>query len=107
ARRRPGIVLGLEEAGELRVRDLDAEVAEKVPDEARILDLLDRARKPEEGQVRLGEVRGERVRLGHAVTADRREPGAMTGLEQRRLPLPAHERVAPVEEDRLDHRGLR
>src|SRR5262249_61524307 len=42
ARGRPRLVLGLEEAPELLVGDLDLEMGEQLADEARILDLLGR-----------------------------------------------------------------
>src|SRR4029079_11192173 len=48
ARRIPGAVLGLEEAPELRVVHLDLEVAQKPEHELRVLDLLDRPRRPEQ-----------------------------------------------------------
>src|SRR5215212_8670182 len=52
-RRIPGRVLGLDEARQLRVVDLDLEVPEQLADEPRVLELLDGARCPEERLVAL------------------------------------------------------
>ena len=62
-------MLGLEEASELLVRDLDREVTERLPDETRVLDLLDRAGDPEERLEVLPEVGANLVR--------RRQVGAL------------------------------
>src|SRR6185437_4573654 len=45
-----------------------------------------------------------RERGGLVAPPDGVEPGAMPGCEQLVVPLEAHERLAPVEGDRLDHR---
>ena len=45
-RRRPGGVLDLQVAHQLLVRDLDPEMPEQLADQTRVLDLLDRARRP-------------------------------------------------------------
>ena len=44
-------MLGFEEPTELLVGDLDVEVPEQLPDEAGVLDLLERPRDPEQRQV--------------------------------------------------------
>jgi hypothetical protein len=49
------------------------------------------------------EARGETERLARAT--ERREPGAVPGREQLVVPFELHQRVAPVEENRVEHRG--
>ena len=67
-------MLGLEEAAELLVRDLDREVTERLPDETRILDLLERAGYPEERLVVLAEVRANLVRRRQVVASEASSP---------------------------------
>ena len=98
-------MLGLEIRVELRVGRLDAEVGEKPADERRILELLERAGLGEERLVRLAEVRRDALVAGEVGAADRLEPGTVSSFEQRVVPLPLHQSVAPVEEDRAQHDG--
>src|SRR5215510_13389603 len=56
ARRLPPLVLRLEKPIELRVRDLHAEVPERLADDAQVLDLLERPRNPEQRLELLAEV---------------------------------------------------
>ena len=104
-RRLPRRVLGLEIAVELLVGGVDPEVAEQLAHEPRVLDLLECARLPEHRLVPLAEVRGDLRRLGQAVPPERCEPCAMAGLDELRLVRERHQRVAPVEENRAQHRG--
>src|SRR2546430_421868 len=67
-RRVPGHMLGLEEAVQLLVRDLDAEIAEELTDKFGVLELLDRAGCPEEGLVPLAEVRRQALDLREVVS---------------------------------------
>ena len=106
ARGLPGGVLGFQEAVELLIRDLEAEVAETFPHEARILDLLDRARHPEERCVAFPEVSGEGILVRQTVPPDGCEAGPMASVEQGFVVDELHERVAPIEEDRLQHGGV-
>jgi Ca2+:H+ antiporter len=96
---RPGCVLGFEVAVELVVADLDLEVAEELPDEPRVLDLLERAGQPEQRLVRLAESLSDL----DVVAADRLEACTMTRDEQVLVPRPLHQGVAPVEQHGLDH----
>ena len=107
-------MLGLEEASELLVRDLDREVTERLPDEARVLDLLERAGDPEEGLEVLSEVRvvesrpPARAKLVSLQTcaqsrpeqrpSDGAEPSDCAGSASYVARSPSR-RVAPVEED--------
>src|SRR3954469_13863131 len=102
-RGRPYGVLGCEEARELAVVDLDTELCEQCPHFGWILDLLDHARCEETCEVGIAESVGDaRARL----PADCGETGGMPGLEHAVRGRPAHERVAPVEQNRIDHRPL-
>src|SRR6266516_623640 len=105
ARRLPGGVLGLEEAPELLIRDLDPEVAEQLAHEPRILDLLERARHPEERLVLLAEVRRDRARFGEPVAPERLEPRPVPRLDERLVVAELHQRVSPVEENGSQHPG--
>ena len=73
-RRLPCLVLSLEKAPQLLVRDLDAEVRECLADHARILDLFQRPRDPEQGLELLAEVRANVVGGREVVLYDRRNP---------------------------------
>src|SRR5512133_355262 len=103
SRRIPRRVLGLEKTRQLFVVDLEAEIAEQLPDEPRILELLDRAGGPEERLVALAKVRRQALHLRQVVAPDRREPRAMAGFDERLVVGEAHQGVAPVEEDRRRH----
>ena len=101
ARGLPGCVLGLEKPRELVVRELSAEVGQRVADHARVLDLLDRAGYPEEWLEVLPEVGADLVGGREVVPLERREPGAEGPVHQLLVELEVHQRVAPVEEDCL------
>ena len=92
-------MLGLEEASELLVRDLDREVTERLPDETRVFDLLDRARDPEERLEVLSEVGANLVRRRQVVASERVEPGSKGGVHQLLVVAKVHQGVAPVEEN--------
>jgi hypothetical protein len=96
-------VLRLEIAHELVVGDLDAEMAQELTHEPGILDLLDRAGRPEEGFVVLAKMLGDHLCLGQFVPAERRQACAVPRFDQIRVVTEVHEGVAPVEEDRLEH----
>jgi hypothetical protein len=102
-RRFPRGVLGGEEAIDLRVSQLDAELAEELPDHARVLDLLERVGRPEQRQVALPEPRSRHLGRRKAVAADRREPGRPARLEEVLVVGEVEERVAPVEKDGVRH----
>ena len=102
ARRAPSGVLGLEETAELVVVDLDVELAEQPADLGWILDFLDEARLEEAGDIDVAEPVRD---AGDRLAAERSEAGEVPGFEEVRFRRPLHERVAPVEEDRLEHRG--
>src|SRR5581483_10444033 len=98
ARRLPSGVLGLEEALELAVGYVDPLVREQPADEARVLDLLERAGNPQERQIGVPEALRQ---CGNGVAADRAQSRVVAHGEELGLPLPPHERVAPVEENGL------
>jgi hypothetical protein len=100
ARRLPRAVLGLEEGVELLLVHLDLEVMEKPTHELRVLDLLDRPGRPEERLVLFAEVLRQ---LGLLVLPDRGEPRAVTGRDELGGVHELHQRVAPVEQNRLQH----
>ena len=102
-RRLPRGVLRLEETGQPVVVYREAEVAEQLRDQLRILDLLHRAGNPEERLVVLPEVRRQSLEVCRLAVPDRLEPGAVAGGDQLRVVRELHQRVAPVEEDRLKH----
>jgi hypothetical protein len=68
--RRPRLVLGLEETPQLLVAQLEAEVRERLADNARVLDLLERPGHPEQRLELLAEVRADLVRRCEIVTAE-------------------------------------
>src|ERR671936_1701701 len=105
-RRIPRAVLGLEVPRQLVVVDLDPEVAQQAADEAGVLDLLDRAGYPEERLVVLAEALREGVHLRQPVAPDGGEPGPVAGDDQLRRVRELDQRVAPIEEDRLEHGWL-
>ena len=75
----------------------------QLADETRVLDLLDRARRPEERLVVVANVRGDRVRVREPVPSQRSQPRSVTRLDQLRVVLEVHERVTPVEEHGPQH----
>jgi hypothetical protein len=95
-------MLGLEEPHELRVGDLDLEVRERLPDQAGVLDLLEGSGDPEERFEPLAEVLSDLVGR-EAVAAERREACAEGRVHELLVEPEVHQRVAPVEEDRLEH----
>src|SRR5262249_51958751 len=99
----PSRVLGLEELCQLLVFDLDPEISEQLPDEPGVLELLDRARCPEERFVTLAKTRRHALHLRQIVAPERRKPGAVAGLDERLVVLEAHQGVTPIEEDRGRH----
>src|SRR5581483_7672561 len=103
--RLPGRVLRLEEAVEVALRDVDPEVAEAVAYEAGVLDLLQRTRHPQERLVAFAKVLGEGVGLGEPVAPDGDQARAVPRAEERLVVDELHERVAPVEQHRLEHPG--
>src|SRR6185312_10542335 len=103
SRRIPGFVLGLEEAGQFLVADLDSEVAEKLPHQAGVLELFDRARRPEEGLIALAKVSGDALDLRQLVPVERPEAGTVSGLDERLVVGELHQGIAPVEEDGRPH----
>ena len=96
-------MLGLQVAHQLLLRDLDPEMPEQLADETRVLDLLDRARRPEERLIVVANVRGDRVRVREPVPSQRSQPRSVTCLDQLRVVNEVHERVAPVEENSPQH----
>ena len=54
----------------------------------------------------LAEVLGERVVVRQIVAADGGEPGSVTGADQLGRLRELHQRVAPVEENGLEHGSL-
>src|SRR5215216_1286552 len=103
AGRRPGGMLGLEEAPELLRGDVDPEMAEQLADEAGVLDLLQCPGDPEERLVVLAEAARNRVRLRQAVAPQRLEPRTLSRLDELRVVPELHQRVSPVEEDCAEH----
>src|SRR5581483_1590588 len=101
---RPGRMLRVEEAQQLVVRDLDAELAEHAAHLRGVFDLLDDAGLEPRRDVRVAEALRE---PRDWLPPDRREPGAMAVGQQLRVGIPAHERVAPVEENCAQHGRLR
>src|ERR671925_2033653 len=97
ARGRPRRVLGVEEATELLVRDLDPKMIERLAHEARVLDLVERAGHPEERYIALAEVGRVRLELGKAVAFDRFEARARPGFDELLVVPKLHESVAPIE----------
>ena len=92
-------MLGLEEASELLVGDLDREVTERLPDETRVLDLLERAGHPEERLEVLSEVGSNLVRRRQVVSLQSGKPRAEGGVHQLLVVAEVHQGVAPVEEN--------
>ncbi len=95
----PGPVLGGEEARELLVGELDSEVRKRLAHHPWVLDLLERARNPEERHILIAKPRRRLSVGGKPVPVDRRKPGLPAGFEQGFVPREMKERVAPVEED--------
>src|SRR5439155_20874293 len=54
-------------------------------------------------ELRLGPIAGGHDGSPIRSCADRLQAGTYAGLEQRFVPDPVHQRVTPVEEDRLEH----
>ena len=102
ARRSPGGMLGLEKAAELVVVHVDAELAEEAAHLARVLDLLDDPGLEEARDVNVAKAVGD---TRDKLAPDRGEAGRVPCFEQIGLGRPLHERVAPVEQDRVEHRG--
>jgi hypothetical protein len=89
---------------ELLVVDLDSEIPSNCG-QGRVLELLDRAGGPEETARNARESAPPALHLRQVVAPERREPGAMAGLDERIVVARAHQGVAPVEEDRPRARG--
>ena len=100
----PRIVLGLEEAPEFVLRDLDAELPEELPHHPWVLDLVHRAWHPEKRLIALAETRGGLGRRGQLLAAEREESGLPPRFQQNFVVGEMEERVSPVEEDGVDHR---
>src|SRR5438876_11737117 len=83
----------------MHVDEHDTEVPEQVANEARVLDLLDRSRDPEDRLVVLAEALGDQPDVGEVAVTDRLEAGAMPRGDKVGVIGELHERVAPVEED--------
>jgi hypothetical protein len=98
-------VLGLEEAAELLVGDLDSEMAEQLANEPRILDLVDGPGRPEERLVLLAEVGCDLLGPGRLLAVDRLEPGLESRLDEVLVVRKVHEGVAPIEENGAQHAG--
>ena len=98
-------MLGLEEARELVLRELDAEMGKGIPDHPRVLDFLDRPRHPEERLETLPEVSADLVGRREVVPLEGFQARAERLVHQLLVELEVHQRVAPVEEDRLQHGG--
>ena len=106
ARRIPRRVLGLEKAAQLLLVDGDPGVLEHFPDEARVVDLV-------EGSLEESRDRGEpcfrveeAVILGQPLGPDRLEARTLACRDQLHVPRELHQRVAPVEENGLEHGSL-
>ena len=85
---------------ELRVVHGDAGVREHLPDERCVLDLL---RNLPVGEQRLRRVPRCERRRGVFARADRSESRARADLDEAVVPHEIHQRVTPVEEDRVEH----
>ena len=96
-------MLGLEETGQLLVVHLDPEVTEQLADEARVLELFNGPRRPEERFVALAKMRRHALDLRQVVTPERLESGAVAGLDESLVVDEADQGVAPIEEDRRRH----
>ena len=101
----PSGMLRLEKTPKLLVGKLDVEVTEELPHEPGVLDLLDCPRRPEELLVALAKVRDELLELWKPAAADRLEPRPVARLDERFVVGKPHQRVAPIEENRLQHGG--
>ena len=109
-RGRPRRVLGLEEARQPVLVGLDTELGEQLPDESRVLDLLDRPGREDAREVLLAETRCHLAVVGRRIRSERGEPGLPPSVEQLLLEDEVVERVAPVEKHGVDccgrgHRG--
>jgi Ca2+:H+ antiporter len=103
ARRLPGRMLGAKEPPETLVRYLDAEVTENLPDERRILDLLECPRLEDPRQIDLPKACRHGHVVGQSFIPERSQAGLPTGLEELLVIREMEERVAPVEEDGVQH----
>src|SRR4029453_13788901 len=90
----PRRVLGLEERIELPVRELDVETPEELSDHARVLDLVERARDPEQRQGAVGKGRRRPLVAGKVIPVERGEAGLPPGLDERLVPCEVEEGVA-------------
>src|SRR4029453_4347485 len=80
-------------------------MSQQLADQARILDLVQRAGHPEERQVVLAEVLRQALDVEVAVSPQRRDTRAVAGFHPLAVELELHQGVAPIEEDRAQHPG--
>ena len=85
---------------ELFVAHLDLELAKKLTHLRRVLDLLHHTWCEERREVRLAKALGHGR---HGLASKRGESGRMASFEQTWFGRPAHERVAPIEQDSRKH----
>jgi Ca2+:H+ antiporter len=99
----PGGVLRLQEALELLVCKLDAEPCQELANHLGVLHLVHGAGNPEERHVPLAKAGCALVVSGELLAIQRRQTRRPAGLQQRLVVGEMEERVAPVEEDGVDH----
>ncbi len=93
-RRAPDLVLGIDEAVDVGVRQVAEQLAQEATEYSR----------PAASSSSLAVASGERGRV--VVTPDRGERRAVPDVEQLVVPGELDERVAPVEENGADHRTV-